>query len=210
MIITRRTLLLGTAALGLAACDASLMEIEAGSDIDEGGFGNPTGHNRGVLTGELNVARIMSQRFAAEVPTVVHFDFNSSRLDGEAQEALRRQAAWIRRFPEIRFSVTGHTDLVGSERANHRLGQRRAQAVVAFLHREGTGRARVQAVTSRGQREPLIQTQEPERQNRRAETRITGFVRHPTEMRGRYAEIINREFIESATAEHPFEFRRGR
>lgn len=208
MIFTRRLMLLGGGALFLAGCGSAQMAREAGSDIDEGGFGNATAHNRALMTGRINAGEMLSRRFAAEVPTTVHFDFNRTELDAEAQAALLRQAAWIRTFPEVRFSVYGHTDLVGTERYNHALGRRRAQVVVDFLARNGISRSRLQALVSRGEREPLIQTQQPERQNRRAVTQVAGFVRrHPTVMNGEYAAIIHREFVASATMPHPYVWR---
>lgn len=210
MLINRRAILAGAGCALLAACDTTAMRREAGSDADEGGFGNPTAHNRDVLTGRIDYGAILAQRFAAQVPTTVHFDFDSIALDAAAQEALLRQAVWIRQFPELRFSVYGHTDLVGTERYNHALGRRRAQAVVTFLTRNGVSRDRLQALVSRGQREPLILTREPERQNRRAVTQVSGFVRrHPTVMNGQYARIIQREYVESATWQHPARIRGG-
>ena len=200
MSITRRSLLLTGAATALAACDPAQLDRIAGSDVDEGRFGEPTAHNRALLTGQLDYAAVLGQRFASEVPTTVLFDFNSAALDAEAQTALMRQAAWIRQFPEVRFSVYGHTDLVGSERYNQALGRRRAEAVVRFIVAQGIGRNRVRAIVSRGQRQPVIATPEPERQNRRAVTQVSGFLRrHPTVMDGRYAEIIRRDFIASAS-----------
>jgi peptidoglycan-associated lipoprotein len=203
MNISRRALFLGSAAL-LAGCDTSGLDRSVGGVVDEGRFGTPTAHNRAVLTGELSYAQILGQRFASEVPTTINFDFDSARLDADAQQILLRQAAWIRAFPEVRFRVYGHTDLVGSERYNHALGLRRARAAVDFMARNGVGRNRLEALVSRGQREPLIVTQEPERQNRRAVTQVSGFLRrHPTVMNGQYAQIIYREYVESATFARP-------
>ncbi len=209
MIISRRSFLLASAATALAACDPLTADSQLGAELDEGNFGNPTAHNRGVMTGEIDYVVAIAQRFAREVPTTVNFDFDSASLDANAQTALMRQAAWIRRFPEVRFSVYGHTDLVGSERYNHALGRRRAQTVVNFLVRQGISRNRVRAVVSRGQREPLIATQQPERQNRRAVTQVSGFLRrHPTVMNGQYAQVLFREYVESATFERPPVMRR--
>lgn len=204
MQITRRALLLGTGGLVLAGCEPGVADRQAGAEVDEGRFGNPTAHNRAVMTGQVNYTALLGQRFAAEVPTTVFFDFDSARLDAEAQAILVRQANWIRQFPEVRFSVFGHTDLVGSERYNHALGRRRAQAVVDFMVRNGVGRNRLQALVSRGQREPLIATPQPERQNRRAVTQVQGFLRrHPTVLNGQYAQILHREYVESATSNRP-------
>lgn len=200
MILNRRSLILAAGATALAACDTRSLDRTVGAEVNEGGFGGPTAHNLALHRGQIDYAVVMGQRFAAEVPTTVNFDFDSATLDAEAQAILTRQAQWIRQFPEVRFSVFGHTDLVGTERYNHALGLRRARAVVAFLAHQGIGRGRLEALVSRGRREPLIATQQPERQNRRAVTQVSGFVRrHPTVMSGQYAAVIHREFVESAT-----------
>ncbi|MCP3429873.1 OmpA family protein, partial [Opacimonas viscosa] len=86
-----------------------------------------------VLNGDLGYAQILGQRFAAEVPTQINFAFDSAQLDESARRILLRQAAWIKQFPEARSRVYGHTDAVGSQAYNQALGQRRANAAVAFL-----------------------------------------------------------------------------
>jgi len=200
MLISRRFLLLGLGSTALAACDTR----EVGARLDEGGFGNPTAHNTLVQTGELPYVIDLAERFAEEVTTTVNFAFDRATLDAEAQAILRRQAHWIRQFPEVRFRVFGHTDLVGSAAYNHRLGLRRARAVVAFLANNGVSRSRLEALVSHGQTQPLIFTQAPERQNRRTVTEVSGFVqRHPTVLNGEYARIVYREYVESATWVRP-------
>lgn len=205
MILNRRGLILALGAAALAGCDdPSRIDRAVGAEVNEGRFGGPTAHNLALHRGQIDYAMVLAQRFAAEVPTTVNFEFDSAVLDGAAQAILQRQAHWIRQFPEVRFSVYGHTDLVGTERYNHGLGLRRARAVVAYLAQNGVGRSRLQALVSRGQREPLIATQAPERQNRRAVTQVSGFVsRHPTVMNGQYAAVIHREYVESATFARP-------
>ncbi len=196
MPMTRRFLLTALAALPVAACDRPLPMGEQGlSD----GLGAPTDHNLRVQTGQLPYVMNLGERFAEEVPTTVNFAFDSAALDGQARAILDRQAAWMRQFPELSFRVFGHADLVGDSAYNRRLGLRRAQAAVAYLRRRGVGRARLEAVVSLGDTQPLIFTQERERQNRRVVTEVSGFMqRHPTVMSGQYAAIIHREYIESA------------
>jgi outer membrane protein OmpA-like peptidoglycan-associated protein len=206
---TKRTILLLSSALALAACGdrdvLSSWNQEAGAFLDEGGFGNPTMNNALVQSGELNYVIDLNNRFAADVPTMVNFEFNQAVLDGEAQRILAKQADWIRQFPEVRFRVYGHTDLVGSNAYNQSLGLRRAQAVVAFLVSQGISRSRLEAVASYGETQPLIVTQNPERRNRRTVTEVSGFVgRHPTILNGKYAQVVMREYVESATAESRF------
>jgi len=210
MQITRRRLMLLAAAGGLAACDPGRQDAELGAWVDEGGFGNPTGHNLQVQTGQRPYLINLAERFVAEVPSTVNFAFDSAVLEADAQAILRRQAVWIRQFPEVRFRVFGHTDLVGTPAYNRALGLRRANAVVNFLVRNGVSRARLEAVVSQGDTQPLILTQDRERQNRRTVTEVSGFVqRHPTVMDGQYAAIIRREFVESATATRPSTMRRS-
>ena len=175
---------------------------EAGYEVDQGAFGNATLNNVQVMNGELTYAQILGQRFAAEVPTQINFAFDSSQLDASAQRILLRQADWIKQFPEARFRVYGHTDAVGSTAYNKSLGQRRANAAVAFLTQQGISRSRLEAVVSFGKARPLIDTPNRDRRNRRTVTEVSGFVdRAPQLLDGKYAEVVYREYVESATRE---------
>lgn len=188
----------------LAACASndpvySAFNREAGALLDTGNFGNATMNNVQIMNGEKRYTYDLSQRFASEVMTTVNFAFNSSVLDSGARDTLREQANWIRQFPEVRFRVYGHTDAVGSEAYNKRLGLNRAHAVVNFLASQGINKSRLEAVVSFGETQPLIVTEGRERRNRRTVTEVSGFVgSHPSVLEGRYAEIIYREYINSA------------
>ncbi len=184
-----------TALFALAACDSKII----GSDVDEGGFGNSTMNNYLVQTGQINPVQALGERFAREVPSTITFPFNSAQLTPEARAVLDRQANFIRQFPEVRFRVFGHTDLVGSDGYNRALGQRRAEAVVAYFASRGLSRSRLEALVSYGETRPVIATPGPEQANRRTVTEVSGFVaRHPTILDGKYAEVIFREYVDSA------------
>ena len=184
--------------LGLTTAIAGCAQ-EAGHRVDGGTFGNATMNNTLVMNGDRSYTIGLANRFAAEVPSMVNFAFDSAVLDAEARAALDLQANWIRQFPEIRFRVYGHTDAVGTNAYNRRLGKRRANAVVRYLSSRGISRSRLEAVASFGETRPLVVTQARERRNRRTVTEVTGFVkRHPTVLDGKYAQIIYREYIESA------------
>ncbi len=172
---------------------------EAGSNIDSGYFGNSTMNNVGVQTGQAPMMENLNRRFSQDVATTINFAFNSAVLDSEARATLSQQAAWIRQFPEVRFKVYGHTDLVGTAAYNRALGLRRAEAAVQYLTSQGISRSRLEAVVSLGQTQPLVATQSAERRNRRTVTEVSGFVsNHPTIMNGRYAEVVFREYVTSA------------
>ena len=185
--------------LGLGTSVAACTR-EAGYELDQGAFGNATLNNVQVATGELSYAQILGRRFAAEVPTQINFAFDSAKLDASAQRVLLQQADWIKQFPEVRFRVFGHTDSVGSAAYNRALGQRRANAAVAFLTQQGISRNRLEAAVSFGKSRPLIDTPNRDRRNRRTVTEVSGFAdRHPQVLDGKYAEVVYREYIASAT-----------
>lgn len=199
MMTPCRTLTASLALLALAACTN-----EIGTEIDTIGFGNSTMQNTMAMTGQY--VQQLGQRFATEVNSTVNFAFNSAVLDAEAQTILRQQAHWIRQFPELKFRVYGHTDLVGSNSYNYRLGLRRAEAVVAFFASQGISRSRLEALVSHGKTRPVIATPGESRENRRTVTEVSDFVkRHPTVLNGKYAEVIFREYVRSAAPAHGME-----
>lgn len=170
----------------------------AGSRLDNGDFGNATMNNMMVQSGQQNYAVSLANRFNAEVEDTINFAFNSSALTEEAKATLRQQANWIKQFPEIRFRVFGHTDLVGSNSYNRRLGLRRAQSAVGYLISQGIDRNRLEAVSSLGETQPIVATQNREVRNRRTVTEVSGFVEnHPMVLNGKYAEVIFRQYVVS-------------
>lgn len=191
----------GVAVLALLAgcAPGTSFHQEAGSVSSDAAFGTAVIDNYMVHNGAADYRVSLARRFDAEVPSTINFAFNSYALDEEARAILRRQADWIRQFPEVRFRVYGHTDLVGSASYNRTLGLRRAEAAVAYLTSQGVDRSRLEALVSFGEEQPLIVTEGRERRNRRTVTEVSGFVEgHPGVLNGRYAEIIFRDYVQSA------------
>ena len=200
MTSIKNLLATGIASLALAGCNWG---PELGHEVDEGGFGNPTMNNTLVHNGERSASLALAQRFANEVPNTINFEFDKATITPEAQLALREQANFIKQFPELKFSVFGHTDLVGSAGYNQALGKRRAQATVNYLVSQGVERRQLQALVSFGETKPLIQSTARELRNRRTVTEVAGFLQgNPFEIDGKYARIIYREYVESATQQH--------
>jgi peptidoglycan-associated lipoprotein len=194
-------LLAASSLLALAACGTSstTWDKELGSEVDKGQFGNATMNNTLIQSGQIEYTVALAERFAAEVPDTINFEFNSAELTEEARSILNRQANFIKQFPEVRFRVFGHTDKVGSNAYNQRLGLRRAQAAVNYLASLGISKSRVEAVVSSGETRPIVQTEQPEVRNRRTVTEVSGFVEsHPLVLNGKYAAIIWREYVNSA------------
>lgn len=200
----RRRIAMGGLALGLAVTLAGCEDLfddrrELGSRLDEGAFGNPTMSNIMLHNGELSYAQVLGERFAERVPNTINFAFDSAVLSEEARAILREQAAFIRHFPEVRFAVYGHTDLVGSQAYNYQLGLRRARAAVNYIVSQGVDRSRLEALVSFGETRPVVSTTEREVRNRRTVTEVTGFVQsHPLVLDGEYARIVHRNYAQSA------------
>lgn len=188
-------------ALSLAACSAPPgFDQEAGGST--AGFGSSTLTNTAAQGRASEGLRVdLARQFAADVDTVINFAFNSDQLDTAARATLQQQAGWIRRFPELRFRVYGHTDLVGSDAYNQALGLRRARAAVAYLVSQGLDARRLEAVASFGEQRPLVATTQPERANRRTVTEVSGFVQgHPNLLNGKYAAVVFEGYVESAAS----------
>ena len=152
----------------------------AGSMLNEGTFADAATSNQFAQTAYLEpgaALQNLDEQFRRATPTMINFEFNRSVLDAESKTILRGQAAWMKGFPHVRFTVYGHTDLVGSNGYNNSLGQRRAQAAVNYLVSQGVPRKNLIAVVSKGESEPLIETQDRERLNRRTVTAVSGFVK---------------------------------
>lgn len=193
-------LLAGVSLVALAACT----QREAGSEVDLGTFGNANMNNVLVMSGQRDYVIALQERFNQEVPDTITFAFDSAVLDDEAIATLRHQANWIKQFPELRFRVYGHADLVGSNGYNYGLGKRRAEAVVSYFASQGISRSRLEALVSYGETRPVVQTQNEERRNRRTVTEVSGFLqRHPTVLNGKYAEVIWREYLKLGERPHP-------
>lgn len=75
------------------------------------------------------------------------FDFNSERIRAESEPTLREIAEVLRRNPDWRLSVEGHTDAIASDQYNLDLSSRRAASVKAALGtRFGIAAARLTTV----------------------------------------------------------------
>ncbi|MBP2295592.1 OmpA family protein [Azospirillum rugosum] len=101
----------------------------------------------------------------------INFDFNSARIRPESRAVLDRVAAVMAEpaAAAARFRIVGHTDAVGTDKANLTLSQRRAAAVVDYLAEiRGIHRDRLES-GGMGSREPLIPANPKAAENRRVE-----------------------------------------
>jgi peptidoglycan-associated lipoprotein len=91
----------------------------------------------------------------------IYFEFDSIRLDPEAQEILTQKAAWLRKNPSVRVTIEGHCDDRGTNEYNLALGEGRAQSARAFLIDLGIKESRLTSI-SYGEERPIASGQNEE------------------------------------------------
>jgi len=98
----------------------------------------------------------------------VYFTKGRYSLSPDAQEILKRKAAWLMKNPDLNVLLEGHTDESGSKEYNFALGDLRAGAVKSFLIRQGIESPRLIAV-SYGNERPTenSKTEQGKEKNRR-------------------------------------------
>jgi OOP family OmpA-OmpF porin len=102
----------------------------------------------------------------------VLFDFDSAELHEEGMQLLDEIVEIAALCPSVGVQVAGHTDSVGDKDYNIALGEKRAEAVVAYLVSKGIDEDRLTAV-SLGFSQPIADnaTEEGRAKNRRIEFR---------------------------------------
>ena len=99
-----------------------------------------------------------------------HFDFNKSAIKPEGQRRLDDVVRLMRDNPGLKVEAVGHTDSVGSDAYNLKLGERRAKAVASYLVDQGVSPSRID-IRSEGKARPVASnaTAEGRAENRRVE-----------------------------------------
>jgi outer membrane protein OmpA-like peptidoglycan-associated protein len=86
----------------------------------------------------------------------VRFAFNKADLNDEAKAALNEFAGAIKgENKNVYIEIQGHTDSIGTEKVNHDLGLRRAEAVRRYLNQEQGFALHRMSVISYGESSPV-------------------------------------------------------
>jgi outer membrane protein OmpA-like peptidoglycan-associated protein len=106
---------------------------------------------------------------------LIYFEFNGAKFkpDPQTDNRIVPFKAWLDKYPGSILSVTGHTDLVGTNDYNYNLGLKRAQIVEKYLENQGINTIRM-VIGSKGETEPAADylTEEGRAKNRRTEISI--------------------------------------
>ena len=98
----------------------------------------------------------------------VRFDFNKATIKPEYQELIKKLVDATQENKNIKVSVVGHTDTMGSSNYNYALGGRRAEAVQKMLIKYGIPASQIVAVSA-GEEDLAVPTPDntPNAENRR-------------------------------------------
>ena len=105
----------------------------------------------------------------------VAFRFDSAELTDLGKGQVYLAAQRLKEKADLTVVIEGHTDAVGNDEYNQKLGQRRAQTVMKELSAQGIDASRMSAA-SIGESKPLVNqdTQWARAVNRRVEFQVQG------------------------------------
>ena len=103
----------------------------------------------------------------------VNFDFDKSTIRKADIADLEKAVAFVKKYPDSKVSVEGHTDSKGTDKYNLKLSQRRADAVKKYLVDKGEKADRITA-EGKGEAYPIAdnKTEKGRFENRRVEVLI--------------------------------------
>ena len=120
------------------------------------------------------VSKVTQKKITLQADTL--FDFDKSNLKSEGLATLNKLAQDIKKMKLEVVIIVGYTDSVGTDAYNIALGQRRANAVKAFLTNDGGVEATRVYTESKGKADPVASnaTAEGRAKNRRAVIEVVG------------------------------------
>ena len=139
---------------------------------------NYLSENQNINTGDYEMEQTISQDLYL-VPFEVgeslrlnniFFDFAKASLRPESHAELNRILPYFQQFPNLQIELAGHTDAIGSDEANQRLSEDRANSVRSYLLSQGVPAEQIVA-RGYGEKQPVAtnDTDEGRQKNRRVE-----------------------------------------
>jgi OOP family OmpA-OmpF porin len=92
----------------------------------------------------------------------VNFDFDKSTLRPDAVVILNQAIDILKRYPDLKVEVAGHTDSIGTDAYNQKLSERRAHAVYDYLTSNGVDAARLVGPNGYGESRPIAPNTNPD------------------------------------------------
>jgi len=105
---------------------------------------------------------------------MIYFDPNKTTITPTAAKALDRNGSLLKENPNIKVEIAGHTDPSGTEKANQKISEKRAESAKKYLmDKFGISESRLVS-KGYGSTKPIAdnKTEEGRAKNRRVEFRI--------------------------------------
>jgi outer membrane protein OmpA-like peptidoglycan-associated protein/Tol biopolymer transport system component len=109
----------------------------------------------------------------------VYFDYDKSGIRADAAEAMRYNLELLKKNPNAKIVLSGHTDARGNDEYNNALSQRRVNAIRQYLIANGISKSRIITAEGKGESQPAnkctddVECSEPDHQlNRRVEMKV--------------------------------------
>jgi outer membrane protein OmpA-like peptidoglycan-associated protein len=105
---------------------------------------------------------------------MINFDFDKASIRDADREELEKGLKFIKKYPNAKIRLAGHTDSVGTDEYNQGLSVRRAVAAKKYFVEEGKIEAKRISTVGYGESKPAAtnKTKEGRAQNRRVEILI--------------------------------------
>jgi outer membrane protein OmpA-like peptidoglycan-associated protein len=123
-------------------------ELAAINGRMDGGAVGDAGDEDVELTLKIQQIPLTPQQSIMEEVFEVRFDFNKSDVSPEYREIIRKLAETAQNNKNVKITVVGHTDTVGSKDFNFALGGRRAESVRKLLVNYGIPASQIVSVSS--------------------------------------------------------------
>ncbi len=143
------TATLVTSALALGACSKKAPEELPPAPTTSTTTPTPTAAPTGPTVGTQS-----HFEQAVGSSTVIYFDTDRYNIDTTDATALQAQAQYFARYPQLTFTIEGHTDERGTREYNLALGERRANSAKNYLVSLGVDTNRIRTV-SYGKERPV-------------------------------------------------------
>ena len=105
----------------------------------------------------------------------VYFYENKTNVDPIAAKALDRDGMILKQNPDIKVEIGGHTDSLGSEKANQMISEKRAESAKKYIMDKFNISGDRMMVKGYGSKKPIAddKTKEGRAKNRRVEFKVT-------------------------------------
>jgi len=114
------------------------------------------------------------EKIIDKMTMTINFDFNKADIRDADRKELEKGLKFIKKYPNAKIRLEGHTCSIGSDSYNMGLSQRRAAATKAYFVESGKISAKRISTLGHGKSKPVAsnKTEEGRTQNRRVEILI--------------------------------------